>query len=191
MTYFAYSQPNLLKLLSQPMLFIGTENSKGPQKNTVGSFFFSTKAAQEGWTHKYSGSFGPRPSQHQSQFTNFTFQLCWLGTSQHTVMLFKLLIILFILFLRLNFPNLSPPRALKPQAPNSAETWAPGCSFMLYLFRLIRLTVYLLLIFINQKSPIDSHYLRKIAPLQEQFPGLREESALVSLLNRLKIHINT
>ena len=40
MTYFAYSQPNLLKLLSQPMLFIGTENSKGPQKNTVGSFFF-------------------------------------------------------------------------------------------------------------------------------------------------------
>ncbi len=67
--------------------------------------------------------------------------------------------------------NTTPPRALKPQPPNSAEIWALMCSVMLYLFRLIRLIVFLLLIIKNENSPIDLHRLRKIAPLEEQFPS--------------------
>ncbi len=53
--------------------------------------------------------------------------------------------------------NTTPPRALKPQPPNSPERWALMCSVMLYLFRLIRLIVFLLLIIKNENSPIDLH----------------------------------
>ncbi len=67
--------------------------------------------------------------------------------------------------------NTTPPRALKPRPPNSAKTWALMSSVMLYLFRLIRLIVFLLLIIKNENSPIDLHWLRKIAPLEEQFPS--------------------
>ncbi len=83
--------------------------------------------------------------------------------------------------------NTTPPRALKPQPPNSPERWALMCSVMLYLFRLIRLIVFLLLIIkmkilhrltlaekncaLEEQFPIDLHWLRKIAPLEEQFPS--------------------
>ncbi len=53
--------------------------------------------------------------------------------------------------------NATPPRALKPRPPNSPERWALMCSFMLYLFRLIRLIVFLLLIVKNDVFPIDLH----------------------------------
>ncbi len=49
--------------------------------------------------------------------------------------------------------NATPPRALKPRPPNSPERWALMCSFMLYLFRLIRLIVFLLLIVKNYFFP--------------------------------------
>ncbi len=53
--------------------------------------------------------------------------------------------------------NATPPRALKPRPPNSPERWALMCSFMLYLFRLIRIIVFLLLIVKNDFFPIDLH----------------------------------
>ncbi len=84
--------------------------------------------------------------------------------SQHIVILFKLLLI-FLLILK--FPNLSPPRALKPHAPNSTETWALGL-VCCYIFSDL---IFLLLIIKNEKFPIDLHWLRKIAPLEEQFPS--------------------
>ena len=46
--------------------FYWNRKQQGSIEKYCWKFFFSTKAAQEGWTHKYSGSFGPRPSQHQS-----------------------------------------------------------------------------------------------------------------------------
>ncbi len=49
----------------------------------------------------------------------FHLLLCWLGKA----ILLRYLNFLLYFLLRLNFPNLSSPRALKPQAPNSAETW--------------------------------------------------------------------
>ncbi len=54
--------------------------------------------------------------------------------SQLTEILFKLLIIIIIILLRLKFAILSPPRALTLQTPNSAQIFRLFWLALLYLF---------------------------------------------------------
>ncbi len=65
---------------------------------------------------------------------------------------------LFIILMRLKFLNAPPPRAFKLEAPNSAQLFRLISLSVLYLFRLIRLMVFIKLKIKHHKNTRDLHW---------------------------------